>query len=56
MMCAVMPGPSCPVMTRAQLTRISACPGKVGTGFPKRTCANKMKLKRISIQPNRDAL
>src|SRR5262245_19356078 len=24
------------------MTPLSACPGKVGTGFPKRTCANEI--------------
>src|SRR5882757_2910251 len=32
------------------------CPGKVGTGFPNRTCANVTNLERIPIQPSRDAL
>src|SRR5262249_19856160 len=27
----------------------SACPGKVGTGFPKRTCANSNNVERASF-------
>ena len=29
------------------VTALSACPGKVGTGFPIRTCARSKKLERI---------
>jgi hypothetical protein len=35
---------------------VSACSGKVGTGFPNRTCAKSKNLERITIRPNRDAL
>jgi hypothetical protein len=34
----------------------SACPGKMDTGFPERTCANARKLERIPVQLNRDTL
>jgi hypothetical protein len=38
------------------VSRSSACPGKVGTGFPIRTCVESNKLERITIRSNRDAL
>jgi thioredoxin len=42
--------------SRRQLRQASACPGKVGAGFPMRTCARSKNLERIPIRPNRDVL
>ena len=41
---------------RKRFADASACPGKVGTGFPIRTCAKSTNLERIPIRPDRDAL
>ena len=40
----------------ASNANFSACSGKVGTGFPNRTCAKSKNLERITVRPNRDAL
>ena len=36
--------------------RLSACPGKLDTGFPKKDMRQRKNLERIPIQPKRDAL